>query len=185
MSLQDLSKYKFPKDFRGRNVIMVQIWWFVEAVFFNLSPQFMYGWRRFLLRLFGAGIGAGVVLRPSVKVTYPWKLKIGDRSWIGDDVSLYSLGEIEIGADTVISQKCYLSSGSHRYNKTDFPIYSEKITIGDECWLATDVFVACGITVGKGTVVGARSSVFNNLPEGKVCYGNPAKVIRDRSNDGL
>lgn len=185
MKVQDLSLYRFPKNFRGRNVFVVQTWWFVQAVFFNLSPQFMYGWRRFLLRLFGARIGTGVILRPSVKVTYPWKVRIGDRSWLGDDVVLYSLGEIEIGADTVISQKCYLSAGSHKYNKTAFPIYSEKISIEDECWLATDVFVACGITVGKGTVVGARSSIFNNLPAGKVCYGSPAKVIRDRSNDEL
>ena len=100
MKVQDLSLYKFPKNFRGRNVFVVQTWWFVQAVFFNLSPQFMYGWRRFLLRLFGARIGAGVILRPSVKVTYPWKVRIGDRSWLGDDVVLYSLGEIEIGADT-------------------------------------------------------------------------------------
>lgn len=177
---QDLSRYKFPENFRGRNVFEVQLWWFVQAIFFNLSPQFMYGWRRFLLRLFGAKIGKKVLLRPSVTVTYPWKVEIGDRSWIGDGVVLYSLGKIEIGSDTVISQKCYLSSGSHKHNKMDFLIYQEKITIANQCWLATDVFVANGVTIGKGTVVGARSSVFSNLPPAKVCFGTPAKVVRDR-----
>jgi len=80
----------------------------------------------------------------------------------------------------VISQKSYLCAASHDYDKEDFPIWSKKITIEDECWLATDVYVAPGVTVGKGTVVGARSSVFKDLPAGKVCMGSPARAIRDR-----
>ncbi len=136
---QDLSLYKTPQDFRGKSKIVVQLWWIVQAVFFKTSPQVCYGWRRFLLRLFGANIGKKVIIRPSVEITYPWKLKIDDYSWIGDDVVLYSLGEIEIGNHAVISQRCYLCTGSHDYNKIDFPIYAKKITIEDQCWLATDV----------------------------------------------
>ena len=113
-------------------------------------------------------------------ITYPWKITIGDFSWIGDDVVLYSLGEIKIGANAVVSQKSYLCAASHDYTKEDFPIWSKKVTIEDECWLGTDVFVAPGVTVGKGTVVGARSSVYKDLPEAKVCMGNPATVIKDR-----
>ena len=140
----------------------------------------MYGWRRFLLRLFGAKIGKKVIIRPSATITYPWKVTIGDYSWIGDDVVLYSLGEIEIGNNVVISQKSYLCAASHDYTKEDFPIWAKKITIEDECWLATDVYVAPGITIGKGTVVGARSNVFKDLPPGKVCVGSPARPIKDR-----
>ena len=143
----------------------------------------MYGWRRFLLRLFGAKIGKKVIIRPSATITYPWKVTIGDYSWIGDDVVLYSLGEIEIGNNVVISQKSYLCAASHDYTKEDFPIWAKKITIEDECWLATDVYVAPGITIGKGTVVGARSSVFKDLASGKVCVGSPAKPIKDRSSN--
>jgi len=147
---------------------------------FRLSPQFMYGWRRFLLRSFGAKIGKGVIVRPSAQITYPWKLTIGDFSWIGDEVVLYTLGEIEIGANTVISQRSYICTGTHDYSSSDFRIYAEKITIGDKCWLATDVYVAPNVTIGNGTVVGARSSVFKDLPAAMICIGNPAKPVKDR-----
>lgn len=178
--MQNLKLFKLPPDFRGRSSFIVQIWWMTDFFLFKLSPQILYGWRRFLLRLFGAKIGKGVIIRPSVTVTYPWKVKIGDYSWIGDNVVLYSLGEIEIGSNVVVSQKSYLCAASHEYSKVNFPIFSHKIIIEDECWLATDVFVAPGTVVGKGTVVGARSSVFQSLPGGKVCVGSPAKPIKDR-----
>lgn len=177
---QDLGKFKLPKGFRGRNIFKVQLWWFVQETLFRLSPQFMYPWRRFILRSFGAKIGNNVIIRPTVRITYPWKLTIGNNSWIGDDVVLYSLGEIQIGSNTVISQKTYLCTGSHDFKKRNFPIYAEKIVIESECWLATDVYVGPGVTIGKGTIVGARSSVYNNLPSGKICFGNPARIVRER-----
>ena len=180
MKYQHLDKFKQPSSFRGRSAIIVQMWWFAQSIFCNLSPQFMYGWRRFWLRLFGAKIGKKVLIRPSVKIVYPWKLKIGDYSWIGDDVSLYTLGEIEIGTHTVISQKCYICTGSHDFTSSTFDIFAKKITIGNQVWLASDVFVAPGVTISDGVVVGARSTVYNDLPEGMVCYGNPAKPIRKR-----
>ncbi len=77
----------------------------VQATIFAWSPQVLYRWRAFLLRLFGAKIGKNVVIRPSVKITYPWKLTLGDYAWVGDEVNLYTLGEITIGAHSVISQK--------------------------------------------------------------------------------
>lgn len=134
----------------------------------------------FLLRLFGAKIGKNVVIRPSVKITYPWKLTLGDYAWVGDDVNLYTLGEITIGAHSVISQKSYLCTGSHDHASQHFTINATPIVIGEKCWLATDVFVAPGVTIGDGTVVGARSSVFKSLPANVVCRGNPAVVIRER-----
>lgn len=178
--IQNLKIFKLPKNFRGKNAFTVQLWWFVQALLFKTSPQVCYGWRRFLLRLFGAKIGKNVIIRPTAKITYPWKVTIGDYSWIGDDVVLYSLGDIEIGDNVVVSQKSYLCAASHDYKKEDFPIFDKKIVIEDECWLATDVFVAPGITIKKGTVVGARSSVYKDLPPNKVCVGNPAIIIKER-----
>jgi len=178
--MQDLSKYKTPKGFRGKSGITVQLWWIVQSVCFSTTPQFMYGWRRFLLRCFGAEIGKNVIIRPSAKFTYPWKVKIGDYSWIGDDVVFYSLGQIEVGSNTVISQKSYLCTGSHDYTKNDFPIYSKKIIIENECWLATDVFVSPGVTIHKGTVVGARSTVIKDLNSNSVYVGTPVKFIKNR-----
>ena len=177
---QELWRFKIPGEFRGRPSWNVQLWWFVQYFLFAHSPQFMYGWRRFLLRLFGAKIGKAVLIRPSVRIVYPWKLTIGDYSWVGDDVSLYTLGEIEIGLNTVVSQKCYVCTGSHEFSSPTFDIYAKKITIGNEVWLATDVFVAPGVTIGDGSVVGVRSTVLHDLPKGMICYGNPATPVRPR-----
>lgn len=177
---QDLASFRLPKDFRGRSAMIVQVWWVVQMTLFALSPQFMFGWRRFLLRLFGARVGEGVLVRPSVRITYPWKVSIGARSWLGDNAELYSLGEIEIGSDVVISQRSYLCSASHDYTKPTFDIFDEKIVVEDQVWLATDVYIAPGLTIGRGAVVGARSSVFQNMPAGMLCYGSPAKPVRPR-----
>ncbi|WP_228853139.1 putative colanic acid biosynthesis acetyltransferase [Aegicerativicinus sediminis] len=177
---QELNNFQLPPGFRGKSKIIVQLWWLCQWFLFNPSPQVCYGWRRFLLRLFGAKIGKGVLIRPSVKIVYPWKVTIGDYSWIGDEVNLYSLGQIQIGKNTVISQKSYLCGGGHDYTNRNFPIYSKPIIIEDDCWISTDVYIAPGIRVGEGTVVGARSSVFKDLPAGKICYGSPAIVIKER-----
>jgi putative colanic acid biosynthesis acetyltransferase WcaF len=146
---QDLSKFRLPADFRGRSAVIVQLWWVVQGTLFACSPQFMFGWRRWLLQLFGAKVGQSVLLRPSVKVTYPWKVSIGDYVWIGDDVVLYSLGEIEIGDHAVVSQRSYLCAASHDYSQPEFPIFDKKVCIGAQAWLATDVFVAPGVTTVK------------------------------------
>jgi putative colanic acid biosynthesis acetyltransferase WcaF len=177
---QKLDEYKTPEGFRGKSAITVQIWWIVQASLFKLSPQVMYGWRRFLLRCFGAEIGKGVIIRPSAQITYPWKVKIGDYSWIGDDVVLYSLGDIIIGNNTVISQKSYICTGTHDYTKADFPILGKKIIIGDECWLATDVFVSPGVTINNGAVIGARSTVIKDLESNSVYVGSPVRFIKKR-----
>jgi putative colanic acid biosynthesis acetyltransferase WcaF len=140
----------------------------------------LYGWRRFLLRLFGAKIGKKVLVRPSARVTYPWKLSINDYSWIGDQVELYTLGHIEIGAHVVISQRTYLCTGSHDFKKFTFNIFAKKIIIEDQVWVASDVFVAPGVTIGHGCVIGARSTVLHDMPPGKICFGNPAIPIKER-----
>jgi putative colanic acid biosynthesis acetyltransferase WcaF len=182
-SFQDLKSFKLPPGFRGRSAIMVQLWWMIQATLFRGSPQILYGFRRWLLRMFGAQIGVGVLIRPSATVTYPWKIKIGDYAWIGDDTVLYSLALISIGNNAVVSQKSYLCAGSHDYGSRAFDITSAPITIGDNAWIASDVFVAPGVTVGAGAVVGSRSSVFTNLPAMMICVGSPARPVRPRFAD--
>jgi len=180
MSYQNLKKFTLPRNFRGRSVVIVQLWWVVQASFFSWSPQFAYRWRNFLLRCFGAKIGKGVIIRSTVKITYPWKLSIGDYAWVGDNVELYTLGNITIGANAVVSQKSYLCTGSHDYHSDTFDIYAQPIVIKEKVWIATDVFVAPGVTIGKGAVIAARSSVYKNMPEGVVCFGNPARPVKER-----
>lgn len=178
--VQDLNSFSLPLEFRGRAGWYVQLWWIVQTLLFSTSPQFMYGWRRWILKIFGANIGKNVLIRPSAKITYPWKLRIGDYSWIGDDVVLYSLGKIDVGSNVVISQKSYICAASHDYKSSSFDIFAKSVTIEDEVWIATNVFIAPGVTVGQGAVVGACSNVFSNLPAMMLCIGSPAKPVRMR-----
>lgn len=178
--VQDLSRFRMPPGFRGRPGWQVQAWWLVQSTLFRGSPQFLYGWRRWLLRRFGAKVGKGVVIRPTATFTYPWKISIGDWSWIGDHVVLYSLGDIRIGNHSVVSQRSYLCAGTHDASDPTFPILGPAIHVGNQCWLACDVFVGPGRRIGDGTVVGARSSVFRDLPAGVVANGNPAKPVKPR-----
>jgi putative colanic acid biosynthesis acetyltransferase WcaF len=177
---QNLKAFSVPSDFRGKPKIIVQLWWITEKTLFAWSPQFLYGWRRFLLRIFGAKIGKGVLLRPTVRCTYPWKISVGDYSWIGEDCVLYSLGNITIGKHVAIAHGVYLNTGLHNYQKVNFDIGSKDILIEDQAWITNDVYIAPGVKIGKGSVIGARSSVFKNIPEGFICYGNPAIAIKER-----
>jgi len=178
--VQRLDSFELPTGFRGRSEILCQLWWLVQAFLFAPSPQFMYGWRRFLLRAFGARIGRGVIIRPSVRVTYPWKLCVGDYAWVGDQVDLYTLGEISIGAHVVVSQRSYLCTGSHDPASRSFRIFSKPIVVEEGAWIATDVFVAPGVTIGRNALVGARSSVFADVKPSLVYMGTPAKPVRER-----
>jgi putative colanic acid biosynthesis acetyltransferase WcaF len=180
---QDLKKFRLPENFRGKNPIFVQIWWIVQSVLVSTSPQFMYGWRRFVFRAFGARIGKNVLLRPSVSMTFPWNVEIGDDTWIGDNVVLYSLGKIKIGNNVVVSQNSYICSGTHDFCKVSFDMERHPVVIEDQVWVANDVYVAPGITIAIGAVVGTRSSVFNDLPAGMICYGSPAKAKKRRVVD--
>ena len=178
--VQDLSRFVLPDGFRGRSAITTQLWWIVQSTLFACSPQFLYGWRNWLLRLFGARIGENVLVRPSVRITYPWKVSIGDRSWVGDYAELYSLGEIEIGADAVVSQYAYLCTGSHDHRAIGFDIYAKPIRVEDEAWVASGVLVHPGVTIGRGSVVAARSVVLSDTQPFKIYAGSPAVVRGDR-----
>jgi putative colanic acid biosynthesis acetyltransferase WcaF len=184
-TIQDLSKFKMPPGFRGRPGWYVQLWWLVQATLFRWSPQVAYGYRAALLRLFGAKVGKKVIIRPTATVTYPWKVDIGDYAWIGDDAVLYSLGEIIIGAHSVVSQRSYLCAGDHDYRRCDFPIQGKRIVVEDECWVAADTFIAPGVRIGRGSVIGARSSVFSDQPERMVCVGNPCRPIKMRNGSAV
>jgi putative colanic acid biosynthesis acetyltransferase WcaF len=164
--------------------LVVQLWWLVQATLFRGSPQFAYGFRRWLLRLFGTHIGPGVLVRPSAKITYPWKVVIGPYCWIGDDVVLYSLGEIVIGEHAVVSQGTYVCAADHDHAQADFPIRARPIRIGAQAWLGTGVFVGPGVSVGDATVIGACSAVFRDMPAATICMGVPCRPFKPRPRAG-
>jgi len=171
----DLRKYDQSWFDRGRPGWYIFLWWLVQAIAFPLTPQPLHIVRRVLLRLFGAKIGKGVSIRPTARFTYPWKVSIGDYSWVGDDVVFYSLDHIFIGEHCVISQKTYLCTGSHDFQDQSFGLKTASITIGNGTWVAADCFVGLGVEIGANAVIGARSSVFTNIPAQQVCWGNPCR----------
>jgi putative colanic acid biosynthesis acetyltransferase WcaF len=171
----DLRKYDQSWFDRGRPGWYILLWWIVQAIAFPLTPQPLNILRRALLRLFGARIGKGVLIRPTARFTYPWKVTIGDYSWIGDDVVLYSLDQILIGEHCIISQKTYLCTGSHDIQDSAFGLKTASVTIGNGAWVAADCFVGPGVQIGANAVIGARSSVFTHIPPGQVSWGNPCR----------
>jgi putative colanic acid biosynthesis acetyltransferase WcaF len=183
LEFQDLSKFRVPPGFRGRSGPVTLLWQLVQATLFRLSPQPFYAWRRGLLRLFGARIGRRVLLRATARITYPWKVEIGDFSWIGDHVEIYSLDKICIGRHSVVSQRSYLCTGSHNSKDMSFAYVTAPIIIQDQVWIATDVFIAPGVIIGRGAVVGTRSTVFEDVSPAMVAFGAPAKVRRKRVDD--
>ncbi|MBW4417997.1 MAG: hormogonium polysaccharide biosynthesis acetyltransferase HpsU [Myxacorys californica WJT36-NPBG1] len=178
--LVNLQNYDQSWFDRGRPGWVVLLWWLVQAITFPLTPQPFNNIRRGILRLFGAKVGKGVLVRPTARFTYPWNVEIGDYSWIGDDVVFYSLDRIQIGEHCVISQKTYLCTGSHDLHDPSFGLVTGAIAIGNGAWIATDCFIAPGVQIGANAVVGTRSSVFTSLPEQQVCWGTPCRPQYER-----
>lgn len=180
MTYQQLNTFKMPPNFRGSNKFRLQLWGIIHSCLFSISPQFMYGFRNFLLRLFGAKIGKNVLIRSSVIVTYPWKLSVGNNTWIGEETYIYNLAPITIGSNVSIAHRNFFNTGGHLYNKTTFDIFAKPITIEDECWITSEVNISPGVTIGKGAIIGAKSLVLKDMPSGMICFGNPAKPIKIR-----
>ncbi len=174
----DLSTYR--KVHRPMDLIRRALWECVQLPFLPMRPRGLSAVRVALLRLFGARIGANVLICGGVRIHVPWNLEIGDHSAIGDKAEIYNLAPVRIGDHTTISQHTYLCASSHDYTRSDFPLYSLPITIGAQAWVAAGVFVAPGVTIGEGSVVGARSVVLRDVPPWTVAAGHPCKIIKPR-----
>ncbi len=157
------------------------LWQVVWLLLFRPTPRILHPWRCFLLRIFGAKLGKAVHPYPSARIWAPWNLEMGDHACLSEEVDCYCVDKIRIGANSTVSQYSFLCAASHDYEQQSFPMVSAPITIGERVWIAADVFVAPGVTIGSGTVVTARSSVFSDLPEWIVAKGNPALPVKPRT----
>lgn len=164
----------------SRSELLGRLLWAVCSPFFRFSPRLFWGWRRFLLRLFGARVGNQVHIHPSVRIFIPWNLSIGDWSSVGFDALLYNLGPLVIGEKVTISQRAHLCGGSHDFRDPAMTLLKLPIHIGDGAWVCADAFVGPGVTVGNEAVVAARAVVVKDVDAGSVVGGNPAQVISQR-----
>ena len=168
-----LKNYQADFD-RGAHPLKECLWLFVKLFFFSLPYPLPSQLRCFLLRIFGANIGAGVVIRAGVDITFPWRLSIGNHSWIGDEVKLLNLANISIGDDCCISQRVFLCAGSHDFKSEKFNLITKPIIINNGTWIGALAFIGPGVVVGSSSMVAAASMISRNIPSQHVATGNPA-----------
>jgi putative colanic acid biosynthesis acetyltransferase WcaF len=170
----DLSKAPGERAAWDRPRWTVYLWAICELFFVTNPWQISSGLRVRVLRAFGAEIGTGVVFRPRTRVKFPWKLHIGDRSWIGEGVWFHNQDHIHIGHDVVISQEAFLTTGSHRH-RTDMALITRPITIEMGSWVTARCVVVGGVNIGRSALVAPGSVVTRDVGAGRLVRGNPAQ----------
>jgi putative colanic acid biosynthesis acetyltransferase WcaF len=155
--------------------------WFLFNAFFLRNPYNPFGGiKRGVLRMFGAKIGKGVVIKPAVNIKYPWFLTIGDHSWIGENVWIDNLGKVEIGANVCISQGALILCGNHDYKKTTFDLIVGDIVLEDGVWIGAKALVTGNVRCGSHAILTAGSVASKDLNSYSIYRGNPAEFIRER-----
>lgn len=154
--------------------------WMVGRLLFRYSPRPCFGWRRFVLRCFGAEIGEQVHIYNTAAIYHPWNLTVGAWSAVGEDALIYNLGPVTIGAQATISQRAHLCAGTHDHTDPAMPLLKPPITVEDQAWICADAFIGPDVTVGEGAVVGARAVAVDDVAPWVVVAGNPARMIRPR-----
>ena len=156
------------------------LWWLGGFLLFKCSLRPMYAWRRWVLRLFGARIGAQASIQRSARIEFPWNLEMGSHSTIGEGTWVYNLAKVRIDDYATLSQRIFLCTGSHDYTRPEFDMVRKPIWIQRGAWVAADVFVGPGVTIGADAVIGVRSVVLKDMPGGMVCVGHPCVPLKPR-----
>jgi putative colanic acid biosynthesis acetyltransferase WcaF len=169
---------------RGRGRLTELAWYACKCVFFLSAFPWPSRVRCGMLRLFGAEIGVGVVIKPRVNIHLPWKLRVGDHAWIGEETFILNFEPVRIGAHACISQRAFLCTGNHDFRDPSMPYRNRPINVGDGAWIGAQAFVGPGVTIGDEAVVTAGSVVTKSLPPAMVCSGNPCAPMKPRWAEG-
>jgi len=169
-----LDRYDNSDFSRGASKLTEMLWWVVRSLIFAAWFPTPSSIKVAALRAFGAKVGRGVVIRSRVNITFPWRLTIGDHVWIADEVLILSLAPVTIGSHVVISNRAFLCTGSHRFRSENFDLVTRPITVGNGCWIASQVFIAPGVTLGPNTMCAAGAVVLKNAGPDVLLIGNPA-----------
>lgn len=176
----DLSKFNNSWYKPGGNVFTRMIWYFVNATIINSYMPFS-SIKIFWLRMFGAKIGRAVVIKPKVNIKYPWRLKIGNNSWVGENVWIDNLDDVEIGNNVCISQGAMLLCGNHDYKKSSFDLITGKIILEDGSWVGAKAVVCPGTILKTHSVLTVGSVASGTLEPYSVYSGNKAVKVKERS----
>jgi putative colanic acid biosynthesis acetyltransferase WcaF len=169
---------------RGRPRLVEAVWYLLKCVFFLSALPWPMSLKRGLLRRFGARVGRGVMIKPRVNIHFPWKLQIGDHTWIGEEVFILNFEPVTIGGHCCISQRAFLCTGNHDYRQSDMCYRNQPISVEDGAWVGAQVFVSPGVMIGAEAVITAGSVVTRNQPAQMVCGGNPCAAVKPRWTAG-
>lgn len=169
----------------GASKLKMLLWYFTNLVFFTSRWLPDSGFKVFMLRLFGAKVGIGVVIKPAVNIKYPWRLQIGNHVWIGEEVWIDNLDEVIIGDHVCISQGAMLLCGNHNYKKSSFDLITGKIILEDGTWIGAKSVVCPGVVCKSHSLLTVGSVATSGLEEYTIYQGNPAKAIRKRALSNL
>jgi putative colanic acid biosynthesis acetyltransferase WcaF len=170
----------FKKEI-GASKIKQLAWYIVNVLFFINPLNPVSGIKKTLLRWFGARIGVGVVIKPGVNIKYPWKLEIGDHTWIGEKVWIDNLAPVRIGRSVCLSQGAMLLTGNHDYTKTTFDLVVKEIVLEEGVWIGAMSMVCPGVTCASHAVLAAASVATAPLEAYGIYRGNPATLVRTRT----
>lgn len=177
---QLLSRYDKRGYHPGASIVRRTLWYVVGRLFFDSYLCPVSAIKVALLRIFGAKIGYGVIIKPKVRIKYPWHLTLGDDVWIGEDVWIDNLCSVRIDNDVCLSQGVYLMTGNHDYKDPRFGLIVKNIVIESGAWLGARSIVCPGLTVGSHAVVTVGSVLQSDAKAGVIYRGNPALSVRTR-----
>lgn len=163
----------------GAGLLWRGMWYAFNACLFKSSFPFN-GFKIFCLRVFGAQVGHGVVVKPGVNIKYPWRLKIGNNVWIGENVWIDNLGDVVIENNVCVSQGAFLLCGNHHYGKSTFDLMVRNITLKEGAWIGAKSIVCPGVTVASHAVLTVGSVATGDLSEYTIYRGNPAQPQKKR-----
>jgi putative colanic acid biosynthesis acetyltransferase WcaF len=178
MSL-DIDAARAARPYSSNEYLGRVLWMFAQPLF-RWSPRPLFGWRRLLLRCFGARVAAGANVYPSVRIEIPWNLELGEGAAIGDRAWIYNLGPVHIGARATVSHNAHLCAGSHDYRDPALPLLRLPIVVGADAWVCAQAFVGPGSVIGEGAVVGAGAVANGEIEAWTVVAGNPARFVKRR-----
>lgn len=176
----DFSKYTTGNYSPQKGLFIRLVWYFINIIIFKSYLFPFYGFKRFVLRFFGAKVGKGVVIKPDVNIKYAWLLNIGDYTWIGEKSWIDNLVQVNIGSNVCISQGAMLLTGNHNYKKVTFDLIPGQITLEDGVWIGAKSIVCPNVTCKSHSVLSVSSVAVENLDEYSIYQGNPAIKVRER-----
>lgn len=175
----DLSKFTIG-DYHPGSRIKVLLWFFINYYIFNNAFPWPGRFKQFLLRLFGAKVGKGLIIKNKVRIKYPWRLRIGHYCWIGESVWIDNLETVELGNHVCLSQGAMLLTGNHDYTRSDFPYRLGKIKIEDGVWIGAQSVVCPGVICQSHAILTVNSVATTHLAPWSIYSGNPASFVRMR-----